>query len=117
MRNVFSRLTSRTVFSGRAFFSGTFALAGAMLALTPAQVSAAPGGYNATLQQALAAPKQGILGDVLWKCAGDNCTAANAGSRPVVMCQRVAKKFGTVARFTAAGAELSADDLTKCNAK
>ncbi len=111
MQHVFSQLTSRT------FLSGAFALAGAMLAMTPAQVSAAPGGYNATLQQALTAPKQAIVGEVMWKCAGTGCAAASTGSRPVVMCQRVAKKFGTVARFTAAGAELSADDLAKCNAK
>lgn len=88
------------------------------LSLTPVTAHAASGGVNvATLAQPLAAPKQEIIGEVLWKCAGDRCIAANAGSRPAMVCQRVAKKFGAVARFTVAGTELSAADLAKCNGK
>ena len=110
MKTVFSR-TIPLVFS-------PFALAAAVLSLSPLPAQAASGGINvATLTQPLAAPKQEIIGEALWKCAGDRCVAANSGGRHAMTCQRVAKKFGEVARFNAGGSELSADDLAKCNGK
>jgi len=110
MRISFSRLTSR------AFFT-SLALAGAVIGLSPAQAVAAGPGYSATLEAALPAPKSEIVNSVMWKCAGATCAAPDQGSRPVLVCQKVAKKFGTVARFTAPSGELSADDLAKCNGK
>jgi hypothetical protein len=89
----------------------------AAVSFAAAPAFAASGGNVATLAQPLSAPKQQILGDVLWKCAGDRCTAANSGGRPVLTCQRVAKEFGEVSRFASGTKEFSADDLAKCNAK
>jgi hypothetical protein len=77
---------------------------------------AAPRGlYEAALATPLAAPRQEIVGGVLWKCAGERCAAPADGSRPVVICQRVAKTFGQVARFTTPAGALSAEELSRCN--
>lgn len=92
-------------------------LAAVSIVAAPAPALAASGGHVATLAQPLAAPKQAILGEVLWKCAGDRCAAANAGGRPVLVCQRVVKEFGAVSGFTSGTKEFSADDLAKCNGK
>lgn len=89
----------------------------AVVSISTAPAFAASGGNVATLAQPLAAPKQQILGDVLWKCAGDRCTAANSGGRPVLTCQRVVKEFGEVSRFASGTKEFSSDDLAKCNGK
>ena len=94
------------------------AFAGSVLALSPAHaVAAGSTGYSVKLVTPLSAPRSEIVGDVLWKCAGDHCLAADAGSRPVVMCQRVARKFGEVAEFRSTMGDLKAEDLAKCNAR
>lgn len=92
------------------------ALAG--LLASPAVLHAAPpaGGYSAVLTTPAAAPRQEIVAGVLWKCAGDRCAAPAGGSRAVLVCQRVAKTFGPLARFTAPGGDLSSEDLSRCNA-
>ncbi|MBW8753239.1 MAG: hypothetical protein JF595_03665 [Sphingomonadales bacterium] len=90
------------------------ALAVAMAAIATAQ--AAPrGGNTAALATPLAAPKQEIVSGVLWKCAGEHCAASSDGSRPLLVCQRVAKTFGPVARFTTPTGELSSEELSRCN--
>ena len=95
--------------------AGALALAGATFSLTPAQAVAASEGYSARLAAPLAAPKQTIINEALWKCAGDACTAPGGGSRPVLVCQQVAKKFGEVAAFTSPMGTMSAEELAKCN--
>lgn len=92
-------------------------LAAAVLSMTPTAAHAASGGYSATLTAPLDAPRQEVIGEVLWKCAGDRCSAGNMGGRPVLTCQKVAKEFGAVARFTSGAKEFSAEDLAKCNGK
>lgn len=83
-------------------------------ALGPAQ--AAPRGiYVVALAAPLARPRQEIVDGVLWKCAGERCAAASEGSRALLVCQRVAKIFGAVARFTMPNGELSSEDLSRCN--
>lgn len=80
------------------------------------QAQAAPrGAYTASLAAPLAAPKQEIIGGVMWKCVGESCSAPAEGSRPVLVCGRVAKKFGMVSRFASPQGELSAEELTRCN--
>ncbi len=92
-------------------------MAAAVLSMTPLAAHAASGGYSATLAAPLAAPRQEILGEVLWKCAGDRCSAGNMGGRPVLTCQKVVKEFGAVSRFASGAKEFSAEDLAKCNGK
>ena len=84
-------------------------------AAAPAQ--AAPGGgyYQATLASALAEPKMEILNGVMWHCAEDSCTGNRSGSRPVIVCGRLAHHVGEIARFSAAGDALDAKDLAACN--
>lgn len=77
--------------------------------------AATRGGYVASLQTPLAEPRQAIVGGVLWKCAGGQCAAQADGSRPVLVCQRVAKTFGQVARFTTPTGELSNEEISRCN--
>lgn len=77
---------------------------------------AAPrGNYIAALATPLAAPRQEIVDGVLWKCAGERCAAPSEGARAVLVCQRVARTFGAVARFTTPSGELSSEDLSRCN--
>lgn len=79
-------------------------------------LSAAPrAGYGAALAMPLPAPRQEIVGGLLWKCAGGQCAAPADGSRPVMVCQRIARTFGTVTRFTSPAGELSGEDLSRCN--
>lgn len=92
-------------------------IAAAGLALVGAQAQAAPrgGAYVAALATPLTSAKQEIISGVLWKCAGESCTAPAEGSRPMMVCERVAKKFGPLARFASPAGELSAEDLSRCN--
>lgn len=94
------------------------AVALATLLASPAalQAAAPSAGYSAVLTTPAAAPRQEIVAGVLWKCAGDRCAAPGGGSRAVLVCQRVAKTFGPLARFTAPGGDLSNEDLSRCNA-
>jgi hypothetical protein len=85
--------------------------------LVGSQGYAAPraGAYVASLAAPLASPKQEIIGGVMWKCAGESCSAPAEGSRPLLVCERVVKKFGAVSRFASPEGELSAEELTRCN--
>lgn len=73
--------------------------------------------YVATLAAPLSEPRQDVLDGALWKCVGDRCSAAAEGSRPVLVCGRVARKFGEVARFTAPEGDLAPEALARCNMK
>lgn len=99
-----------------AFSAAKFALL-AGFALAGAAGHAAPraGAVVATLAAPLETPRQEIMDGVMWKCAGDRCSAPAQGSRPLVVCQRVAKQFGTVSGFVSPRGELSAEELTRCN--
>jgi hypothetical protein len=86
------------------------------LAAFAGTAEAAPrGGSFAALTTPLAAPRQEIISGVLWKCAGERCAAASEGSRPMLVCQRVAKTFGPVASFSSPAGELSSEEISRCN--
>ena len=58
-----------------------------------------------------------IIGkDIRWSCAGDTCRGSTEASRPVILCQDLAKHAGRIESFVADGKELSAEQLAKCNA-
>ena len=108
--------TSPSPIMPRALAGAILALSGALLSLTTGTASAAaPARYSASLMTALIEPKQAIIAEALWKCAGDSCTAQDLGSRPVLVCQQVARKFGPVSAFTSVSGAFSADELAKCN--
>lgn len=95
-------------------------LASAILALAAfaSPVQAAPRGNltTASLAAPVPQPRQQIIAGVLWKCAGERCTAPADGSRAVISCQRVARAFGTVASFATPSGEITPEELTRCNA-
>lgn len=86
---------------------------GAALTPTPAQANGAAF-YTAELA-APAAERTSIISGVAWQCEGTSCAAAKSNSRPMVVCQRVARELGEVTGFSAKGKALDAEDLARCN--
>jgi hypothetical protein len=86
--------------------------------LTIATLFAAPavaGSYSAKPVEAPAANR--IVGkNIAWTCAGGTCRGSTELSRPLVICQDLAKRAGRIDSFLADGRALSADELSKCNA-
>jgi len=57
-----------------------------------------------------------IIGkDISWSCAGGSCRGSTEASRPLILCQDLAKRAGRLDSFTADGKPLSAEQLAKCN--
>jgi hypothetical protein len=57
-----------------------------------------------------------IIGkDISWSCAGDTCRGSTEASRPIILCQDLAKRAGRLDSFVADGEALSAEQLAKCN--
>lgn len=85
---------------------------------TAAALVAAPamaGSYSAKPLAAPAATK--IIGkDISWTCGAGSCQGSTDTSRPLVLCQDLAKRAGRLESFVADGRALSADQLDKCNA-
>lgn len=74
------------------------------------------GTYSAKPIAAPAATK--IIGkDISWVCGPDACQGSTNASRPLVLCQDLAKRAGRLQSFVANGRALSAAELDKCNAK
>lgn len=69
--------------------------------------------YSATL----ATPTAGrfIARDITWNCGAAACLGATEESRPVVLCQSLAKQAGRVQTFVVDGRALPAGDLEHCN--
>jgi hypothetical protein len=91
-------------------FRTIFALSA--LALTAGSASAST--YSATT----AAQTTGriVARDISWNCAGNACRGSTQESRPVVLCQSLAKRAGKIDSFLVDGRPLSAGDLDRCNA-
>lgn len=81
-----------------------------MLAPTPAIAAS----YSAKL--AVPATVQLIARDIVWSCGPAACQGATNESRPLVLCQSLAKRAGRVEEFAVDGRALSADELGRCNA-
>ena len=85
-------------------------IAAATLLATPAFA----GTYSAKPVAAPTAAK--IIGkDISWTCGANGCSGSTDASRPVVLCQDLAKRAGRIESFVADGAALSAEQLDKCN--
>ena len=77
-------------------------------------VPAMAGTYSAKPIAAPASAK--IIGkDISWACAGGTCRGSTEESRPLILCQDLAKRAGRLESFVADGAALPADQLDKCN--
>ena len=83
-----------------------------------AAVAAAPalaGTYSA--KPAVQPDSARIVGkNIVWKCGTDGCRGSTEASRPLVICQNLARHAGRIESFIADGTPLSADQLAKCNA-
>jgi len=89
-------------------------------ALTLAAVAmlAAPAAA-ATYSAKLAAPQQAsriAVSDLLWTCGEQDCVGSTKTSRPLVLCQGLAKKAGRIDAFTVDGRDIAAAELERCNA-
>ena len=80
--------------------------------LLPASASAAT--YSAK-PLVPAAAKRIVVRDIVWNCGPVDCTGATEDSRPLVLCQVLARKTGPIERFTVDGRALPASDLEACN--
>ncbi|HUP67414.1 MAG TPA: hypothetical protein VM145_04280 [Sphingomicrobium sp.] len=57
-----------------------------------------------------------IARDISWNCGPDACQGATNESRPVVLCQSLAKRAGRIESFLVDGRALAPAELDKCNA-
>ena len=82
-----------------------------------AATAASPAGA-AAYSAKLSAPASGriIARDIVWNCGPAACQGATDESRPVVLCQSLAKRAGRVDEFTFDGRSLPAAELDRCNA-
>jgi len=88
-------------------------LAFCALALT-ATSAAAASTYSAS--PAVAASGRFITRDIVWNCGPAACQGATDESRPLVLCQSLAKNAGRLDSFIVDGRALSAAELDRCNA-
>lgn len=73
-------------------------------------------GASYTAKLAAPATERIIARDITWACGADACQGSTLESRPVVLCESLAKRAGKIDSFLVDGSALSDADLTKCNA-
>ena len=83
-------------------------------ALGLAAEPAAAASYSAKL--AVPTSERIIARDIVWACGTDACQGATQESRPVVLCQSLAKRAGKVDSFLVDGRALTDAELAECNA-
>ena len=76
--------------------------------------AAAASTYSATLETPTSA--RFITRDISWNCAGATCNGATDESRPLVLCESLAKRAGPVRTFLVDGRAVASADLERCNA-
>ncbi len=81
-------------------------------------LSAALPASAATYSAKLAVPASGriIARDIVWKCGPAACQGTTDESRPLILCQSLAKRAGRVDSFIVDGLAVSAAELDRCNA-
>lgn len=103
----------KTVSFIRALLLGA-AVAGAGFAALPAQAQPSARFYKVTLATP-AKHAQFVARELLWTCAGDQCSASKGASRPAIICAAVAKAVGPLLAFTADAQAFDAAQLAACN--
>lgn len=88
---------------------------GAALAPAPAQAQSGVY-YRATLAQPVEKRTEIIRGGT-FICSGTICVGTKANSRPELVCERLAREFGTLASFSANGTEIEGEALAACGTK
>jgi hypothetical protein len=87
------------------------------IAATAVALAASPTAA-ATYSAKLIAPftQRIIARDITWNCGPAACQGATEESRPVVLCQSLAKRAGRVESFIVDGRAFGSADLDRCNA-
>jgi hypothetical protein len=80
-------------------------------------ISAAPAAA-ATYSATTAVPVSGrfITSDITWNCGAAACQGATDESRPVVLCESLARRAGRIDSFIVDGRAFAPAELEKCNA-
>ena len=91
-------------------FRPLMAIAAAALAATPSAAAT----YFAKLTAPAA--QRIIARDITWICGPTACQGATSESRPVVLCQSLAKRAGRVESFNVNGQAFGPAELDRCNA-
>jgi len=88
-----------------------------VLGISAAALTVSPA-FAASYSAKLATPasERFIARDITWNCGPDACQGATNESRPIVLCQSLAKRAGRVDSFLVDGRAIAAGDLDKCNA-
>ena len=73
--------------------------------------------YRAVPMAKMAVAANVVIGETLWNCGTAGCTTGKATSRPAIVCEQSAKKFGKLESFTVGTAAFDDAALAKCNAK
>jgi hypothetical protein len=80
-------------------------------------MAASPGAdtyYRA--QPVAAAPDARIITrDSVWRCGASDCTADRSGSRPAIVCARLAHEIGALRSFSVDGRPFDTAALESCN--
>ncbi|GAA3898103.1 hypothetical protein GCM10022276_16370 [Sphingomonas limnosediminicola] len=85
------------------------------LALTATAATAATASsYSA--KPAAPTTERFITRDITWNCTEAACQGATQESRPLVLCQSLAKRAGRLESFAVDGRALAAAELDRCNA-
>jgi hypothetical protein len=94
-----------------------FTMSRSIFALYALALTAAPAAAS-TYSALPAAPVTGrfVTRDIVWNCGPAACQGATQESRPLVLCQSLAKRAGRIGSFIVDGRALAAADLERCNA-
>ena len=86
----------------------------ALSAIALTALPAAAANYSAKLS--VPTSDRFIARDIVWTCGPAACQGATDESRPVVLCQSLAKRAGRVDTFLVDGRAFSPVELDRCNA-
>ena len=87
----------------------------ALLVLVLAPTAASAATYSAKPATPVATQRI-IARDISWACGPDACLGSTDESRPVVLCEGLAKKAGRIESFVVNGRAFAPAELDKCNA-
>ena len=73
--------------------------------------------YRAVPMAKMTVANNVVIGETLWNCGAAGCTTTKATSRPGIVCEQTAKKFGKLESFTVGSNTFDDAALAKCNAK
>ena len=87
-----------------------------LAALSILALSAAPAlAANYSAKPATPIAQKIIAHDIVWNCGSDSCVGATQESRPVVLCQSLAKRAGKIDSFAVDGRPFTSEELARCN--